>query len=133
MDVLVAGLQSYASGVGQAVKLDSFEISHHDSVNNMFPDLLDLVDCDRYLICTNGGGGHHHPNRACIKLIVDRVENPKLEFENRTNYTKEWEDVEEATGTYLDEEAEGGVLLHLQRPTAHRAKATPLDLRGSTP
>ena len=47
------------------LKLDLFKVSHHASQNNVSTELLQLLDCPRYLVSTNGD--HFcHPDRQAI-------------------------------------------------------------------
>ena len=101
-DVLIDGLSGYCAGNGERVRLDGFKISHHGSMNNISPELLDKIDCDRFLISTNGG--HDLPDQECIQLIVDKVKTPQLEFNYRTRFTQDWERAEGVTATYLYDE-----------------------------
>jgi len=50
---------------------DAIKISHHGSLRNTSPALLDLVDAPRYFISSNGEG-HGHPDFAVLAAIVDR-------------------------------------------------------------
>jgi beta-lactamase superfamily II metal-dependent hydrolase len=55
---------------GQArLRLDAFKVPHHGSAYNVTPQLLDLIDCDRFLVSTDGSR-HGHPDPSTIELIV---------------------------------------------------------------
>lgn len=49
--------------------LDAFKIPHHGSRNNINQELLQLLDCKRYLISTNGNY-FHHPDKEAIARIL---------------------------------------------------------------
>lgn len=47
------------------------KISHHGSLNNTSQDELGLIQCNNYIISTNGGTAtHKHPSRETIARIV---------------------------------------------------------------
>lgn len=53
------------------LKVDYIKIAHHGSQHNTSNDLLDLVDCENYLISTNGGSGQsRHPQRETLANIL---------------------------------------------------------------
>jgi len=49
--------------------LDAFKIPHHGSKNNLNRELLQLLECRRYLISTNGSY-YHHPDQEAIARIL---------------------------------------------------------------
>jgi len=49
--------------------LDAFKIPHHGSKNNLSRELLQLLECRRYLISTNGSY-FHHPDQEAIARIL---------------------------------------------------------------
>lgn len=64
------------------LKVDLVKISHHGSKNNTVNDVLDLIDCDRFIISTNGGNSTHaHPDRETIARIIYHPERVKRNFE----------------------------------------------------
>ena len=51
--------------------VDYVKVSHHGSRNNVSNDLLNIIDCNNYLISTNGGNGTScHPDREAIAKIL---------------------------------------------------------------
>ena len=53
------------------LKVDFVKIAHHGSRNNTDNNLLDIIDCDNFLISTNGGSGRsRHPQRETIANIL---------------------------------------------------------------
>lgn len=49
--------------------LDAFKIPHHGSKNNINRELLQLLDCRRYLVSTDGSY-YHHPDQEAIARIL---------------------------------------------------------------
>ena len=53
----------------EKLKVDVFKVSHHGSQNNVSSELVQLLDCPRYLISTNGDH-FFHPDRQAIARIL---------------------------------------------------------------
>ena len=66
---LVASLQPLAAAEGGRLRIDALKVAHHGSDHNLSTDLLDLLDCKRYLISTSGAR-HSHPNETAIARIL---------------------------------------------------------------
>jgi hypothetical protein len=66
---LVSSLRPLAEAEGGRLRIDALKVAHHGSDNNLSTDLLDLIDCDRYLISTSGAR-HSHPNEIAIARIL---------------------------------------------------------------
>lgn len=56
---------------GYSMIFDAIKISHHGSLRNTSPELLELIDAPVYLVSSNGNG-HGHPDVEVLKAIVDR-------------------------------------------------------------
>lgn len=53
------------------LKVDFVKISHHGSKNNTSQNMLKYIECDNYIISTNGGTSKHkHPSRETIARII---------------------------------------------------------------
>lgn len=51
--------------------VDFVKVSHHGSKNNTSNSLLDIIQCDKFIISTNGGKGRsNHPDRTAIAHIL---------------------------------------------------------------
>ncbi|MGW0821314.1 ComEC/Rec2 family competence protein [Streptomyces sp. NPDC002845] len=66
---LAASLRPRAEAEGGRLHLDVLKVAHHGSSHNISTDLLGLVDCDRYLISTNGKR-HGHPDDIAMSRIL---------------------------------------------------------------
>jgi beta-lactamase superfamily II metal-dependent hydrolase len=56
------------------------KISHHGSSRNINTELLELIDCNRYIISTNGSK-HGLPNKLCLaKIIANKSSDTELFF-----------------------------------------------------
>lgn len=71
------------------LKVDFVKVAHHGSKFNINNELLDLIDCQNYLVSTDGGKGKtYHPNREALSNIIchpDRNYNKTLHL--HFNYT----------------------------------------------
>jgi hypothetical protein len=56
---------------GDSMLFDAIKISHHGSLRNTSPDLLQIIDAPRYFISSNGNA-HGHPDIEVLAAIVDR-------------------------------------------------------------
>ena len=50
--------------------VDYVKMPHHGSAENISNDLLDIIDCDNYIISTNGGKGYRHPHREALANVL---------------------------------------------------------------
>lgn len=66
---LVDSVRPLAEAEGGRLRLDALKVSHHGSRKNLSTNLLDLIDCKRYLISTNGDR-HKHPDPVAIARIL---------------------------------------------------------------
>jgi hypothetical protein len=66
--------------------LDAFKVPHHASHSNTSPELLDLVDCARYLISTNGER-FQHPHRETLSRIIKHSAPAQFFFNYSTSST----------------------------------------------
>jgi len=86
------------------LKVDVVKVAHHGSKNNISNTLLDIIDCQDYIISTNGGAGNtHHPDREALANILchprrDRNKPIRLYF----NY--DIDEIQKRTGMLLADE-----------------------------
>jgi hypothetical protein len=84
-------LRSLERLTGSIVKLDAFKLSHHGSMNNLSPELLEKVSCPRFLVSSNGGSyGHPHPET--MARIATAPKPKTLCFNYASPYTIVWDD-----------------------------------------
>lgn len=82
-DALVAGLGHLAGADGK-VRLDACKLPHHGSKGNVSRALVDLLDCPRWMISTNGRRFHHPDDVALARVITTRT-NPELVWNYRSD------------------------------------------------
>lgn len=70
-EIVVESLKNAGFNKENKLVVDYVKVSHHGSVNNTSCELLDLIECDNYIISTNGGNStHKHPDREVIARII---------------------------------------------------------------
>lgn len=57
---------------GCSMIFDAIKVSHHGSLRNTSPELLELIDAPIYIVSSNGTG-HGHPDFEVLAAIVDRA------------------------------------------------------------
>ena len=60
-----------------SLKVDMVKVSHHGSKNNTSNRLLKKIDCNKYVISTDGNR-HNHPNKITFARIINH--NPNCEI-----------------------------------------------------
>jgi hypothetical protein len=97
------GADAYASVLAASVRrllkergidrlhLDAFKLAHHGSQNNVSAELLRLLDCNRYLLSSNGDHFCHPDRQAVARVIRYGGTRPTLHFNYRSRYNEIWE------------------------------------------
>ncbi|OEU70591.1 MAG: hypothetical protein BA863_18470 [Desulfovibrio sp. S3730MH75] len=75
---------SYSSDNPLAV--DYIKLSHHDSQYNTSPEFLKLIDCQNFVISTNGSG-HGHPDKRTLARVADRHPHSTIWFNYHSVYS----------------------------------------------
>ena len=78
-----------ARGVDR-LKLDAFKVSHHASQYNVSTELIELLDCRRYLVSTNGEHFCHPDRQAIARIVKYGGANPELYFNYKSRYNDVW-------------------------------------------
>ena len=75
---------------GRKISLTALKVSHHGSVHNTSPELLNLIKCPKFLISTNGSI-HQHPDATAIARLI-RLGKPgkELIFNYHSDETLVW-------------------------------------------
>ncbi|WP_173135056.1 CHAT domain-containing protein [Pseudaquabacterium terrae] len=89
--VLVSSIQTLLDQRGVSrLKLDLFKVSHHGSQNNVSRELMELLDCSRYLISTNGDHFCHPDRQAIARLLKYGGDRKELYFNYNNRLTEVW-------------------------------------------
>jgi hypothetical protein len=91
-DVLVPALRRFGDTVGEdRVRVDLFKLPHHASKNNVSADLVSAVDCDRYLVSSNGDNFGHPDDAAVARIILGATRPPTFFCNYRSDRTIPWQ------------------------------------------
>lgn len=92
-DLLVQTVGALAAKEGGRLKVDLFKLSHHGSKKNIGRKLVEMLDCSRYLISTDGRiHGHPDPEGISRLLAFGPPVLKTLFFNYETERTKPWND-----------------------------------------
>lgn len=64
---------------------DLVKISHHGSERNTSQELLNILECNNFVICSNKRDGHKHPDSMLIARIVSVKPNAFLHFTSKSD------------------------------------------------
>jgi hypothetical protein len=119
-DVLVNSIKQLQRERGQPdqkLKLDALKLSHHGSANATTIPLLELLDCQRYLVSTNGNIFSHPDREAMARVILHGGHQPTLYFNYRSPLNGLWAEriLRERYGYNVEYPSEGdmGLLVRL--------------------
>jgi beta-lactamase superfamily II metal-dependent hydrolase len=86
------------------LKVDYVKVSHHGSKNNTSQEMLNYIDCDNYIISTNGGASKHkHPSRETIARIVYN-ENRCFKTKRYIHFNYPIEGIRKRIGDFINDE-----------------------------
>ena len=68
IDVINESLKELGYSLNNKLKLKFVKLSHHGSIKNIDNDFLDLIDCQKFVILTNGKK-FNHPSKSTLELI----------------------------------------------------------------
>ena len=77
------------------LRVDACKIPHHGARANNGPGFLSLLDCQEFLLSSNGSHGYHHPHRETVARILTTRSpggDSRLHFNYRTPETGVWDD-----------------------------------------
>jgi beta-lactamase superfamily II metal-dependent hydrolase len=75
--VVIEGIKKLGYSTQSPLKVDYVKLSHHGSKANTNYDFLSLIECDNYIISTDGTR-HNLPNKTTLARIAKK--NPKSNF-----------------------------------------------------
>lgn len=90
VDRLIDSIKMFKA-TAKRLKLDAFKVAHHGSENNVSHELVELLDCPRYLISTNGSYFKHPTAAAVARLIKFGGKKRTLFFNYKTKFTELWD------------------------------------------
>lgn len=90
VDRMIESIKTFKAKA-KRLKLDVFKVPHHGSANNVSRELIELLDCPRYLISTNGSYFKHPTAAAVARLIKYGVKKRTIFFNYKTQFTEVWD------------------------------------------
>ena len=72
------------------LRLDAVKMSHHGSRGNTSVDLVRAVQCENWLVSTNGKQFRHPDGEAIARVIRDGGAGVKLHFNYRSEFNETW-------------------------------------------
>jgi len=101
----------------ERLRCDLFKLSHHASQGNTSSELVQLVDCDRFLVSTSGARFHHPDRETVARVIKYGGERPDVCFNYRSKDNEVWarDDLQERYGyrALFPEEGEESIKVSL--------------------
>lgn len=86
-DVVIPWLEKYKADNGHNLKVDYMKVPHHGSKKNISDKLLGLIDCNNFIISTNGR--YCLPDRYTIaKILFNRKPEDREEIKIFFNYER---------------------------------------------
>lgn len=85
--VIETNIRKLGYNENNKLKLEVVKVSHHGSKNGMSPTLLNIIDCDKFIISTNGSNGL--PSKECLaRIVAHKKEKVFLYFNYENENTK---------------------------------------------
>ncbi|HIF9096163.1 TPA: ComEC/Rec2 family competence protein [Photobacterium damselae] len=85
---VVRGLKSHGYSKSNKVKVDYVKLSHHGSKNNTSKKMLNLIDCNSYIVTTDGSR-HGHPDKEVFARIIECTDHIPHFLFNHPNLIKQ--------------------------------------------
>ncbi len=77
-EAIIAGLKRLNSG--KPVKLDYMQLPHHGSKFNIRNELLELVKCSNYIVCSDGFNNANLPNKETFVKVLSANPEQEIQF-----------------------------------------------------
>lgn len=65
---------------GKRIKIDALKVSHHGSRKNTNDELLNLLECENFIISSNANKSHYHPDKEALCRILKNKGLDKTKF-----------------------------------------------------
>jgi hypothetical protein len=72
-------------------QFDLVKVPHHGSENNVSRELIEALNCPRYLF-SSSGAKFQHPSRAAVARVIKYGGKPQLIFNYRNDITSVWDE-----------------------------------------
>jgi len=71
-DIVVTNLKKLVDSDNK-IKINVVKLSHHGSKKNTNDELLELIDCQNFVISANANKNHFHPNKEALVRVLKHV------------------------------------------------------------
>jgi len=85
-------LKTERKSAGDPFKLSAFKLSHHGSDKNLTQKLLEIIDCDCFLVSTDGSTHRHPDHQALLRILKYSKRPPRILFNYDEMTTEKWRD-----------------------------------------
>lgn len=92
--VIIKALKKKGITTKNKLKVNFMKVSHHGSKKNTSNKILELIDCQDFIISTDGSN-HGLPHKECLARVISSCENPNLYFNYEHNRIFSEEDKKE--------------------------------------
>ena len=106
-EIYIQGLREKGYNENNKLKVDIVKISHHGSMNNTSVELMNIIDCEKYIISTNGGSAKHRlPDRETIARIIYNPERVRQKFPNKRSIFFNYllDDIQSKAGEFVNKD-----------------------------
>ena len=87
-------LSNARNAASAPLSLSGFKLPHHGSAKNLTRAVLEKVDCNRYLISTDGSNHGHPDHQALLRILRYSKRSPQLLFNYAGETTLPWRELE---------------------------------------
>lgn len=94
VDLLKESLIRMGATKAEPLKVNAFKVPHHGSKYNISKDLLALLNCENYLVSSNGNYFKHPEDVAMARLIKHGTKDSVISFNYKTEFNGFWENAE---------------------------------------
>ncbi len=81
-----------ARGLDGRLSLDALKMAHHGSARNNSYELLELLDCRRYLLSSNGSRHHHPDPETLARVLTINEDGVEFCFNYKSDESLPWAD-----------------------------------------
>lgn len=78
-DIIVKSLKKLGYSKDKKIEADYVKLPHHGSKNNLNYDLLEIIECTKYIISTDGSI-FNHPDKITLSRIINTFNNVEFYF-----------------------------------------------------
>jgi len=89
-DLLFEGIRAISPAPGGRLRVDAFKLPHHGSRRNLSREIIEAVECPRFLVSTDSSRFGHPDPETLARVIQFGGERPELIFNYRTEKTLAW-------------------------------------------